>query len=580
MELGGDSKISTLKKHSYVQRLIRGFKHDVSAEQRTDLIRNTFEVFSHDDIELHNYEIDLGADKTLCLQLGYFDLLAVSSSCSNIFECQNSMLCACLALVYRCSRDRKFRSFHEIGKTDLIPLLLRIMERSMRNPVTLSPLFEILRIFAKLDAKVKSYLIRWNKSQLIKWLLDFLNNYPSSPFEDKCDVRLDVIGLIRDLSSKSNNEDKEYICDCLSMVLLQHIEDSYDPFLLEGITAIFWNFATLSRLCQKMAVDNFLLKVFGRLLQLEKHIKYVKTKRNALSAMGNVVATLTTAMPNTVESCTIPIEGIVNIKIAFHEQDWFLPTMAELIREEMDRDIQRRAMRTLRCLASCDWGRKRLCKFPGLVSCLTYVVENRTEECDSDTRMQMCQIVGYLTHESDNMKRVGPILESILLQVIEDSLGDYKVTIAACRALSLCMDRSPWKRSHSCFSRKFFNRLFETCRMSQQETANSCVAKFLLQLALDQDMARYNKQERISIVCDPVLCTLAYLISRVGPESEQSRTDAMEVLQFFSKDEATKHRLAENDGILTALVNFALTCTPGKQKNCAKEMILQLVSEL
>jgi hypothetical protein len=65
----------------------------------------------------------------------------------------------------------------------------------------------------------------------------------------------------------------------------------------------------------------------------------------------------------------------------------------------------------------------------------------------------------------------------------------------------------------------------------------------------------------------------------MGPEYESSRRDALKIITLFMKSDGHKKRLAENEALLTALVNFCLISS-GPLKDEAKQVILRLVPEL
>ena len=70
------------------------------------------------------------------------------------------------------------------------------------------------------------------------------------------------------------------------------------------------------------------------------------------------------------------------------------------------------------------------------------------------------------------------------------------------------------------------------------------------------------------------------LLQPVGPCFDESRQDTLELLQLFLHHDDNKRLLAAHEGLLTALVEFALTTSQDDKKRKAKHMILQLVPEL
>ena len=76
-----------------------------------------------------------------------------------------------------------------------------------------------------------------------------------------------------------------------------------------------------------------------------------------------------------------------------------------------------------------------------------------------------------------------------------------------------------------------------------------------------------------------MLSTLAELIAPIGPDFETSRQKAIAMIACLVQDDHHKKSLAENESLLSALVNFCLI-TSGPLKEDAKQAILMLVPEL
>ena len=63
-------------------------------------------------------------------------------------------------------------------------------------------------------------------------------------------------------------------------------------------------------------------------------------------------------------------------------------------------------------------------------------------------------------------------------------------------------------------------------------------------------------------------------------DREQSRDNVIDVLLLMLKNDNNKRPLAENEGLLSALVNLCLLEQEGTRKDMAKKAILELVPEL
>ena len=95
----------------------------ISQPDRLDSLQKALQVFAHDNEELHNFELEVGADKVLCLKLGY----AVASSRKNetSISTEVGLICQCLKYIYKGSLDHRMQSFRNVGAMELLPLLIQ-----------------------------------------------------------------------------------------------------------------------------------------------------------------------------------------------------------------------------------------------------------------------------------------------------------------------------------------------------------------------------------------------------------------------------------------------------------------------
>ena len=105
--------------------------HSIKPQERWIVLQRALHLFSHDDVELHDAEINLGIDKALCLKLGYVVVTAQSPYVSK----EAALICRCFNEVYKCSSANQLRSFRNIGATELLPLLIQLSKNHMlANP--------------------------------------------------------------------------------------------------------------------------------------------------------------------------------------------------------------------------------------------------------------------------------------------------------------------------------------------------------------------------------------------------------------------------------------------------------------
>ncbi len=174
--------------------------------------------------------------------------------------------------------------------------------------------------------------------------------------------------------------------------------------------------------------------------------------RNASSALGCVVAAWT-AHPTTTKLPTPPPPELLL------EQGWVPASLLRILDTETDVDWRRRCMRTIRCLASCDWGRSFLwkyCESPAyFLSALVRILANdgggSSGGNNSDTRIQVCQTISSLSPSAGSgWAAHGPFMESILVQTIQNTAPSDKLVLAASHTLHVSLHHSPGKRGNTC----------------------------------------------------------------------------------------------------------------------------------
>ena len=322
------------------------------------------------------------------------------------------------------------------------------------------------------------------------------------------------------------------------------------------------------------------------------------------------------------------------------EQSWLVPSLLAVLEGfDVDVDYRRRCMRTVRCLASCEWGRSFLqsSSSPEQPKKLEEVLLEvlRTDDVAPDTRTLACQTVTALLPSlaaaSSSSKHdsvlMGPFLETALVQIVETA-GDLedqqqqqrsssasttatladKLVLAASQALCTSLRCSPWRRSASCFSELFFEQIMLVLQeqidqslyhvgfsgllvelMKQEVTAVTHSA-----MADDSDTITTTTTKTTTQIRDisvrlvfmpPVLEILTMLLSPIAhPDFDASRQNAVHVLSVLVNDHpGNKKPMADDEYLLTALVNLCLMYSSNEGsplKDAAKQLILALVPEL
>lgn len=569
---------------------ITALNHAISPEERKYALDLALKTFSHDNASLHDYEMSLGADKSLCLKLGY-----VAMKTPELSE-EIVLITRCLKTIYDCSLEYRKRSFRSIGASELFPILVQVWTNcqpevndldSDQNKVNLlRQILQIFRIYAKIDV-AKPFLVHFDNGRWLGGIMQFaklcLDDASFSAISPH--IIHEMIGLIKDLTFRSTKTDKEFLVFGLEGGSFRDVIRSFcqgrtisNPKLSELFTAIIWNLVLEKSICRKLlcqeGTENFttveyLLRELSESPQDGQSTMTAKIKRNAISAIGNILS------------------DPQNEALLLHNKDTnnsidILPALVSLVEQDRDSVVRRRAMRTIRCLASSiDPQTKTIIReeedfVPFLVDTIAENI-NQDDDNDRDTQIQALQTVNVLTDAFQDSD--WPRLETAILSRIETTT-DSKLIIGACQCLQECLVKSPWRRGPSCFSEMFWKRL-ETTALSCGDS-HASISTLLLEMAkLEKiDNVTTTVSEPSSLTCTSVVKTLATLLSDPGPDQEISRSNALDVVLLLVKNEVNKRPLAESEDLLSGLVNLCLLQPEPEKKKLAKQLILDLVPEL
>jgi len=515
---------------------------------------------------MHNYEADLGAANALCLKLGY---ILLQNTRDNDFYTEVEMVCASLKMVYGCSVERRIHSFRDIGFTELLPILIQVLsttEIQAGSSHAILQALHVLRVFSKLDV-AKPYLVHtpnvWTALVQLMWTFESNDGTQWIIIEKDVEaVQLETMGIMKDLTFRTSEQDKLVVYNAKGLVpTLLHFGRKVEALRLrEYVAAIWWNLAMSPSAGQEMASKEEVLTSLHSLMLPEDT---VKTRRNAISSIGNLA--------------TIPAN---HAHLLSHQDGALVQCLENAARTEDDIDSRRRAMRTLRCLCSGEAAhtlrrRSDFCEF------LAHIAQN---DVDRDTRVQALECMAYVAADEEAMTVVREEIESALIGTIENST-ESRLTVDACRCLSLCLAKvEPTScTSPSClmkeepavlvFSTTFYAKLAAAVAQSFNAEAHCNVAK-IVSYVVDTDGFAGKAP------APPFLNLLAALLSPFGPDFEQSQGVAMKSIQAIAGVDGNKKSLAEDEGLLTALVNFAMATSEAEKKDEAKSLILKLIPEL
>eukprot|EP00980_Cylindrotheca_fusiformis_P026458 scaffold16189_cov125-Cylindrotheca_fusiformis.AAC.14 len=530
--------------------------------------------------------MSLGADKSLCLKLGYVAMR------TPLHTDEIVLICECILQLYKCSPEYRTRSFRTIGASELFPLLVQVwrsclsmLEESHNVQASLRPVVQIFRVYARLDL-AKPFLIHYDQGKWLGQIIRIIELYLKGLSNLVClDIVTELTGLIKDVSFRSAESEKEALLflegGALRRILFSSCEKSFvlTPKMSEMITAIIWNFvlekSIRNTLLYQEGRENYSIVDYLADLLIEnvedvegkQSTTILKLKRNAISAIGNILLDpgnhiLVSQSDKVARSHTI------------------LQVLFALVEKDSDSIVRRRAMRSIRCLAT--GGSPQTLVLLGRADIISFLVItiarniSQDDENDRDTQMQAFQTASAMTTEMRDTD--WPRLETALHQRIETTT-DPKLILGACRCLADCVVKSPWRRGSSCFSDMFWKRLETTASTCEQ--AHNSIAKLIHELAKLEGRQNVSRQREPScLTCTSVVKTIATLVSAPGGEREASRNEALEAVLILAGSDVNKRPLAESEDLLSGLVNLCLLQPGIGNKEEAKKLILELVPEL
>ncbi|KAG7364281.1 hypothetical protein IV203_037483 [Nitzschia inconspicua] len=588
-------KLSPRATQDALARTIKDLHGSITQNDRLKALEIMLQTVSHDNEELHNYELKLEADKVLCLKLGYSFASSPKNQCSVSKEVV--MICQCLLQLFKCSQDYLLQSFRNVGATELLPLLIQMATRVMRTkikrhvegksiaePDGMIHIVRVLRVFAKI-VSAKSMLINSMEGELLGlFLRDVVNCLKKSRSKLTASIDdevLEKLGLIKDLAFRSQANDKVALLVLDGGILLVFLNwccrkiETIDPVVQEWVTGVMWNLLLESMTREKLLVQfdredlkQNILKGLLRVLLQHSEKKIVsplakKIKRNAISALGNIVA----------DPKCHPTE--------FFDTDnslALLSSLVKLVESDDDSIVRRRAMRTIRSMvnpAKFEVQPEKWLQIVPPMFLINVITQSIHEDDDNefDTQIQACETVVALSKT----------LTDADWQMIQTALASRMATTIHPRligAASRCLAES---FKYSC-SYKLSPALENVWRRLESLAASDAsthddISYFYLELAKAEEKNESKSVPSI-LSCTSVTNALTSILSNTEQRYEMSRERTLNIVLTLLRNDMNKKPLAENEGLLTGLVNLCLLQPSGRNKDSAKKVILDLVPEI
>jgi hypothetical protein len=345
--------------------------------------------------------------------------------------------------------------------------------------------------------------------------------------------------------------------------------NSVSNVTMEHGVGILWSWAVIPRLGRTLAESTSLWIILDMLHNdRSPRSRILATRQKATATLGTILTHF---------SSTNDVNDENPVPETMTKQTWIASRLLTLLETESDPDWRRRCLRTLRCLCSCSWGRRMLdnaCTHLLLPTLLRIV---RDDTADSpDTRVQACQCLStMLPLPPPSWIDSLPLVETTLIQTASKKSTPDKVVLAASQALAASLQYSPWKRSASCFSTSFHERVRDVLQDNEaRETYHVAFGELLHQIVLEHE---HQTSVPDLLSSTTILDIITLLLTPLGPDFGPSRDHALRVVEILSRHE--KKKLADHESLLGALVNLCLV-TSGELKVQVKTIVLDLVPEL
>lgn len=503
----------------------------MTLEERVRAFETALSAFSHKNSNLHSHEIDLGAVHALVLQFGACLSLQHNNDGASSERKEEFVVHLILQCLYQilsnCSTRYKIQIWQDLGANELLPLLLRL------PPSPLS--WSLIRIFCKIT-NAKSSLLAC--PSLMKQIVDVLK--PDAKFHcNYNELITTALGVIKDLSFRSENDEKialwKYVVYSTERLCIICEEPSEEYRHKEYIIMIWWNLALLETIAQDLISTNRVVSTLQRIVVDLNNS--VTLRRSAIAALGTLVATTTTNVPD-MQS----IENMIN-------EGKLWQSLIRLVKHETDIDCRRRGLRTIRCLTTASKDIP-----PQLINILADVAKS---DHDEHARLQALEALRCI--DCKNLDWALALVSVITAEnTIESKWEQSRSHTLACSILQSCCDPSILI---TCSEKKGF---FEA--LSKTEVAT--MSKIISTIASNGGKDKLLSDSGISLLSMAIISSIPRLpILRIIKELADSSAE-------------NRKQMAKSDPLLTAAVNLCLSTSVEEEKQMAKAIIVALVAEL
>ena len=494
-------------------------------------------AFDHKIEALHDIEVKEGIVTSLCLQLGY----VLNKGDKHVQEIVT--IFSLLALTYQCSDKEKTRSFHNNGK-DLFRLISFAFDNVRETQYFDWCTYHMMRVMWSLSRTKTASFAMVEKEEMLNIIRAIIMDS-----ESNLGAKLDAVATLKNRTYDAEDDRLKILqhhpglMDALIRLCTVHGDEMGKEFA----SAVIRNLAMAPNTKIPMVEHSCLLDVLVELTDDPD----LKTRRNAISAIGSLA-----------------IADENSLVFVTHGEGIILQIMQQLVEEEDDSIIRRRAARALRC-----FGRKdpveMIVACRNIVDSLCKVVKN-----DPSIKAQIEAIEAlacYISHAHE-MKPYYNIKLDAMVNIANSSPPPscIEILVKTLNTLS-CFERH---RKPMTDHPDLLNTVSKLTK--SQKTSVTCLeqtSSTFFNLSCDEEA-------REKMNSSDLLRLLINIGSNDLEDGMLSSTYAIRALVNLVIPEVNRAGMAQEDGLLKCLIQFASVSQDSATKDEVKSTIIKLIPAL
>mmetsp|Transcript_28408 Transcript_28408/g.43506 ORF Transcript_28408/g.43506 Transcript_28408/m.43506 type:complete len:594 (+) Transcript_28408:178-1959(+) len=524
------------KHRTHVQIMSRTLLQAITDDQRNMAFSQAQQMLDHKIETLHDIEISEGIVSSLCLQLGYV-LNKGNSYVQDIVT-----IFSLLSLVYQCSDKSKAKSFQQAGED-----LFRMIEIAFDN-IRDTEYFDwctyhIMRVVRALSRVKEASIAMVRQEEMLNIIRIIILDTDSN-----LGAKLDAVATLKNITYYAEDHRLKILhhpglIDALIRTCTVHGDEMGKEFA----SAVIRNLAMAQNTKIPMVEHSCLLDVLVELTDDPD----LKTRRNAISAIGSLA-----------------IADENSIAFVTHGEGIILQIMRRLVEEEEDAIIRRRAARALRC-----FGRKETVEM--IVDCKDIVnslCKVAMQDKSIEAQIEAIEALAcYISHAHEMTSYYKKMLDAMVNIANSSPPLSCLVTLVKTMNTLSCFDR------HQKPMTDHPELLQTVCQIAKKSKATvTCLeqaASVFYNLSCDEE-------SREKITTPQILEVLVSIGSKDDADAILANAFAVRTLVNLAKFEDNRIVMAQENGLLKCLIQFASTSQDSTTKDEVKATIITLIPSL